>query len=100
MKILLIVSLLSGCETLASRDAAAGCQMADAGSTYYALHRNPTLEEQNSIPVNVLTVLKLALAAYIKWGDNHWEEAPTGVRIFITAVGCGAAISNVRAANR
>lgn len=107
IKYLLLVALVIavmvscvGCSVLASRDAAAGCQVADIGSTYYALHHNPALEEQNSLPVNLLTIVKLAFAAYIKWGDTHWEEAPVGVRIFVTAIGCGAAISNVRLANQ
>jgi hypothetical protein len=90
----------AGCETLASRDMAAGCQVADIASTHYALHHNPDATEQNAIPVPVLDLIKLALAAYIKWGDNHWEDAPQGVRIFVTAVGCGAAVNNIHVAGK
>lgn len=109
IKYLLLVALIiavavscAGCEALASKNAVAGCQVADIASTHYALHHNPALEEQNPIPVPILDVLKLALAAYIKWGisDADWEASPQGVRIFVTALGCGAAISNVRAANQ
>ena len=99
MRIIILILTLwcSGCYTLASRDMAAGCQVADVASTAYALHHNPNAEELNpAFPVNILYLIKLALAAYIKWGDNHWEEAPVGVRAFVSVVGCGAAINNVR----
>lgn len=92
--IFLAVSALAGCETLASRDMAAGCQVADVASTEYALHRGG-VEQNQAFPINVLLALKLALASYIKWGDNHWEEAPVGLRVFVSAVGCGAAANNV-----
>jgi hypothetical protein len=44
--------------------------------------------------------LKLALASYIKWGvsDEDWDNSWIGVRVFIMALGCGAAVSNVRVA--
>lgn len=92
--------LLSGCSTLGSKDAAAGCQIADVASTHYALHHNPNASEQNPIPVPALDVLKVAMASYIKWGidDKTWNDSWIGLRIFITAVGCGAAINNIRVA--
>jgi hypothetical protein len=94
--VLLFALWCSGCQALASRDVAAGCQVADVASTAYALHHNPNASEQNSVfPVNLLYVIKLALAAYIKWGNNGWEEAPVGVRAFVSVVGCGPAINNV-----
>jgi hypothetical protein len=100
-KLAVLLSLLvAGCDTLASRDAAAGCQVADVISTYGALHYNPTASEQNPVPVNALALIKLALGAYIKWGDNDWERAPQGIRVFVTVLGCGAAISNVRVAGQ
>jgi hypothetical protein len=97
---MLLALLLTGCSTLGSKDAAAGCQIADVASTHYALHHNPAASEQNPIPVPALDVLKLALAAYIKWGvsDEDWDNSWIGVRVFITALGCGAAVSNVRVA--
>lgn len=96
----LLLLVLPGCAALGSKDAAAGCQVADVASTHYALHHNPNSSEQNDIPVPVLDVIKLALASYIKWGisDEDWNNSWIGVRIFITAVGCGAAVSNIRVA--
>jgi hypothetical protein len=97
---MLLSLLLTGCSTLGSKDAAAGCQVADVASTHYALHHNPSASEQNPIPVPALDVLKLALASYIKWGvsDEDWDNSWIGVRVFIMALGCGAAVSNVRVA--
>jgi hypothetical protein len=95
-----VIIQCTGCAALASRDAAAGCQVADVASTHAALHWNPNAQEMNPVPVPALDAIKLALAAYIKWGNNHWEEAPPVVRIFVTALGCGAAISNVRVAGQ
>lgn len=91
---------LAACETLASKDAAAGCQVADVASTHYALHHNPSASEQNPIPVPALDVIKLALASYIKWGisDEDWNNSWVGVRAFVTVIGCGAAVSNYRVA--
>jgi hypothetical protein len=102
---LLVLALavwLGACETLASKDAAAGCQVADVASTHYALHHNPTATEQNPIPVPALDVIKLALASYIKWGvsDEDWNAAWPPLRIFIAAVGCGAAASNIHVARQ
>jgi hypothetical protein len=97
---MLLALLLTGCASLGSKDAAAGCQVADVASTHYALHHNPSASEQNPIPVPALDVLKLDLASYIKWGvsDEDWDNSWIGVRVFITALGCGAAVSNVRVA--
>ncbi len=100
--VLVAMLFLSECETLASKEAAAGCQVADIASTRYALHHNPNAYEQNSIPVPALDIIKLALAAVIKWGisDEEWNSSSRGLRIFITAVGCGPALTNIHVARQ
>jgi len=100
--LLLLCTLHSGCAVLGSKEAAAGCQVADVATTHYALHHNPNAVEQNGIPVPALDVIKLALAAYIKYGikEEEWNESWIGLRIFITAVGCGAAINNIKVGNQ
>ena len=100
---MLLLSLLSGCaviDALASKDAAAGCQVADVASTHYALHHNPNTYETSFLSVPVLDVIKLILASYIKWGmdDDTWNAEGKPIRILITAVGCGAAVHNMKVA--
>lgn len=96
--------LLGGCasfwESLGSKNAVAGCQVADVASTHYALHHNPGASEQNPMPVPALDVIKIALAAYIKWGidDDTWTAMWLPARIFVTSLGCGAAINNLHVA--
>jgi len=58
---LLLCTLHSGCAVLGSKEAAAGCQVADVATTHYALHHNPNAVEQNGIPVPALDVIKLRL---------------------------------------
>jgi hypothetical protein len=74
--------------------------MADISSTHYALHHNPNATEQNPIPVPALDVIKTALAAYIKWGidDDTWNAAWLPLRVFISTLGCGAAVNNIHVA--
>lgn len=100
--LLSIILTSSGCTILASKDAAAGCQIADVASTHYALHHNTNASEQNTIPVPALDIIKLALAAYIKWGvsDEEWNAAHPAVRSFITIIGCGAAVNNIHVGNQ
>ena len=99
---LTLVLTCSSCATLSSREAAAGCQVADIASTHYALHHNPNAFEQNPMPVPLLDAIKLALAAYIQWGisKEDWEGSWSGLRAFFTVLGCGAAISNIRVGNQ
>jgi uncharacterized protein YceK len=100
----LLVSI-GGCasfwEALGSKDAAAGCQLADVASTHYALHHNPNAVEENPIPVPALDVIKIALAGYIKYGisDEEWANTWLPIRVFVSAVGCGAAVNNIRVGN-
>jgi hypothetical protein len=97
---------LCGCagfwEPLGTKEAAIGCQVADLGSTYYALHHNPNASEQNPVPVNALAGLKVAFGSYIKWGisDEDWYSSWLPIRVFITAVGCGAAMNNISVARQ
>ena len=100
-RLLALALLLGGCasfwEPLGSKDVAAGCQIADVGSTHYALHHNPNASEQNPMPVYGLDVIKVGLASYIKWGisDEDWGSTWLPIRVFISALGCGAAVNNI-----
>jgi len=92
------IVFLSGCETLASKEAAIGCQAADIISTERALRLNPNAYETNSIPINGLIALKLALMGFIYfWKD--WDNAPKELRAFVTVVGCAPVPGNIRAAH-
>lgn len=84
---------------LASKEAVAGCQVADIASTHYALHHNPNAVEDNkSLPVLGLDLVKLAFAALVMWGidDATWDSMWAPARIFVTVLGCGAAVNNVQ----
>ena len=106
MRILMVILSLSGCasvgDALSSKNAVAGCQVADVASTHYALHHNSSAIEQNPIPVPALDVIKLTFAAYIKWGidDETWNAIWQPIRIFAMALGCGAAINNIHVAGQ
>ena len=100
MKMLLtLLLLLSGCSAISSREAAAGCQVMDIATTYRALHQNPDAYETNSIPINALAVIKLALAWFIMTWDG-WEEADPAIRGFVTVIGCAPIPGNFRAAKQ
>lgn len=94
----LLASLsLCGCSALASREAAAGCQVADIVTTERALRMNPNAHETNPAPLPALYAIKLALAWFIMtW--KEWDQAPQVLRIAVTAVGCAPVPGNLRAA--
>lgn len=92
---LLIAINLSSCSTLASREAAAGCQVADVASTEYAVHHNPNAYETNTaVPFNALMIFKLLFAGFIMW-YKEWDEIPEGARAFVTVLGCYPVPGNI-----
>lgn len=89
--------LLCGCSTLATREAAIGCQAADIATTYRALHMNPNAYETSQVPLNALVVIKLALITFIAlW--KEWDEASEDIRAAITIIGCAPVPGNLKAA--
>jgi hypothetical protein len=95
----LVLICSQGCAALASREAAAGCQVADLATSERAFRLNPNAVEENPIPFPVLVVVKLALAWFIMTWDQ-WDEAPQGARIALTVIGCAPVPGNLRAARQ
>ena len=97
---LVLLIALSGCAVLADKRVAAGCQVADGVTTYYALTHGAT--EANSLlaglsPAGIL-VIKFALAYaiwkllpdYDKASEN--DKIATGA---VTLLGCLPAANNL-----
>lgn len=96
---LALAFIFSGCSILASREAAVGCQLADIGSTAYALRSNPNAYETNPLGANqnLLYALKLGLAWFI-WQWDGWQDSPESMRAVVTVLGCAPVPGNLRLA--
>jgi hypothetical protein len=88
-------SLDKATDAMATRKTAVVCQAADLGTTAYALHVGAV--EMNFIPIPALFALKLGLMAWIWWGttDESWALSDKSTRIFVSALGCIPAASNI-----
>ena len=98
--ILVLAVLISGCAIVADRRVAAGCQVADGLTTYYALTHgatelNPLFAGAN--PAFIL-LFKLALAYAVYTAFPKYEEMDKGQKFLATTVtvfGCIPAINNL-----
>ena len=86
-------------EPLGTKTAAIGCQVLDVATTEYALHHNQNATEANPGGRPFAYGLKVAVVGGILIVPQaDWDSAWLPLRVFVTALGCGAAINNIRVA--
>lgn len=85
--------LLTGCSTLATKEVAIGCQVADIVTTYRALHMGAV--ELNPIPIPLLLAIKLGLIVWI-WKSETWDKESKVTRSAVSLLGCIPAINNIK----
>lgn len=101
IRALILALLLNGCAVLSDRRVAAGCQVADGLTTYYALKHgaveaNPLL---SGIGPTGILVLKLAFA-YIAWrvfnpAERKQEKVDKFAAGAVSVMGCLPAVNNL-----
>lgn len=98
---ILLLVLLSGCSILGDKRVAAGCQVADGVTSYYALTHGAT--EGNSLLAGLspgfILAIKLAFA-YVIWKAFPESEKTTDSDKFalgaVSVLGCVPAANNIK----
>ena len=84
---------------MGSKEAVIGCSVADVASTEYALHHNPNAYEDNPGGRPFAYAMHgVVIASVAAMPQETWDATWLPVRIFLAALGCGAAASNIHVA--
>jgi hypothetical protein len=89
-----LIVILNGCAILASKESLIACQVADAGTTIYAV--NHGAQELNPIGAKNINMLLLLKAAFTWWAYNNHADIPQPVMAGVNVFTCGIAAHNVK----